>query len=207
MGSERYFDRVAEDWDQMRAGFFSDAVRERAIEAAGVHPGQTAADVGAGTGFITEGLVRRGLRVISIDPSDAMLDVMRKKFADRSGIDYRIGQAGRLPLADGAVDCAFANMVLHHADHPDRAIQEMVRIIKTGGVLVITDLDAHHYEFLKAEHHDRWMGFRREDVRRWMSGAGLTAVSVEDANETCCAQSACGSERASVSIFVASGRK
>jgi len=145
--------------------------------------------------------------VISIDPSDAMLDVMRRKFADLSGIDYHIGQADRLPLADGAVDCAFANMVLHHVDHPDRAIQEMVRIIKTGGMLVITDLDTHNYEFLKAEHHDRWMGFRREDVRRWMSGAGLTAVSVEGAGETCCAQSSCGSERASVGIFVASGRK
>jgi len=40
--------------------------------------GKTAADIGAGTGFITEGLIHNGLKVIAVDHSEAMLEEMRK---------------------------------------------------------------------------------------------------------------------------------
>ncbi|MCS7282637.1 MAG: SAM-dependent methyltransferase, partial [Anaerolineae bacterium] len=78
MASKQYFDDVASQWDQMRQSFFSEAVREKALAAAGVQSGKIAADLGAGTGFITEGLVLAGLRVIAVDQSDAMLEEMRK---------------------------------------------------------------------------------------------------------------------------------
>ena len=55
----------------------------------------------------------------------------------------------------------------------------MVRILKPGGELVITDMDEHEFKFLKEEHHDRWMGFKREDVRRWFEEAGLKNVIVD----------------------------
>jgi 16S rRNA A1518/A1519 N6-dimethyltransferase RsmA/KsgA/DIM1 with predicted DNA glycosylase/AP lyase activity len=60
----------------MRRGFFSEAVRERAFDAADVIAGRLAADIGAGAGFVTEGLLNRGLRVIAVDRSEAMLAEM-----------------------------------------------------------------------------------------------------------------------------------
>jgi hypothetical protein len=51
------------------------------------------------------------------------------------------------------------------------------------------------------------MGFKREDVRRWFEEAGLKNVNVDCVGESCCAQSSCGDEQASISIFVASGEK
>ena len=69
MSSQQYFDGVANQWDEMRGAFFSDAVREIAIAKANPRAGQTAADLGAGTGFITEGLLERGLRVLAVDQS------------------------------------------------------------------------------------------------------------------------------------------
>jgi ubiquinone/menaquinone biosynthesis C-methylase UbiE len=98
-------------------------------------------------------------------------------------------------------------MYLHHVASPPQAIKEMVRLLKPGGKLVITDLDAHNFEFLRTEQHDRWLGFRREDVRRWFTAAGLKNVVVDCVGENCCAQSSCGCQSASVSIFVASGEK
>ena len=57
--SKGYFDEVAGQWDGMRESFFPGAVREKALSVADVRPGKRAADIGAGTGFIAEALIRR----------------------------------------------------------------------------------------------------------------------------------------------------
>jgi ubiquinone/menaquinone biosynthesis C-methylase UbiE len=204
VSSKAYFDDVAGDWDDMRGGFFPDAVREAALRAAGVEPGQLAADIGAGTGFITEALIAAGLNVVAVDQSPTMLDVLAGKF---EGVDTRPGTAEALPLADEYVDHAFANMYLHHVEDPAAAIREMARILKPGGRLIITDLDTHEFHFLVEEQHDRWMGFARDDVRGWFETAGLRDVVVDCVGSDCCADSVAGAGRAEVSIFIAAGVK
>jgi ubiquinone/menaquinone biosynthesis C-methylase UbiE len=205
--SRQYFDTVAPQWDNLREGFFSEAVRERAFDAAGAVAGKIAADIGAGSGFITEGLLKRGLRVIAIDRSGAMLGEMKKKFGPGSAVEYRVGEAESLSLDDGSVEYVFANMCLHHVESPPAAIREMTRILKPCGRLVITDLDRHDFDFLRTEHCDRWMGFDRPDVARWLAEAGLVDVKIDCVGENCCAASQGGCGEAAVSIFVASGMK
>ena len=207
MESRQYFDTVAPRWDGMREGFFSEAVREKAFFVAGVMPGKLAADIGAGSGFVTEGLIKHGIRVIAVDRSEAMLEEMRRKFGDGAAVEYRIGEAESMPLEDRSVDYVFANMCLHHVESPSAAIREMARILKPGGRLVITDLDRHDFDFLRTEHCDRWMGFDRPDVARWCAEAGLVDVKIDCVGENCCAASQSGCGEAAVSIFVASGTK
>ena len=192
MSSKNYFDRVAQDWDEMRESFFSDEVREEALSTAAVQKGKTAADIGAGTGFISEGLIQKGLQVIAVDQSEAILKEMKRKFADIETIDYRVGQAQNLPIPDETVDYAFANMCLHHVESPSGAIAEMVRILKPAGKLVITDLDEHEFDFLREEHHDRWMGFKRGDIVEWFQSAGLRDIYIDSIGTCCEAQSSCG---------------
>jgi len=207
MNSKKYFNEVAHQWDNLQQSFFSEDVKEKAFSVAGVKKGKIAADIGAGSGFITGGLIGKGLKVIAVDQTEAMLAEMREKFCSAEGVEYRLGEAEKLPIPDEAVDYAFANMYIHHVESPQKAIKEMVRILKPGGKLVITDMDEHEFKFLKEEHHDRWMGFEREDVRRWFEEARLKNVIVDCIGESCCAQSSCGDEHASISIFVASGEK
>jgi ubiquinone/menaquinone biosynthesis C-methylase UbiE len=207
MIGKEYFDKVAPQWDDMRESFFSKAVREKAISVADVSPGEIAADIGCGTGFITEGLVEKDLKIIAVDQSQEMLSEMKRKFSDIEDIDYRLVVADLLPISDESLDYAFANMYLHHVESPQKAIREMARTLKPGGRLIITDLDEHSFEFLKVEHKDRWMGFKRDDVQRWFEEAGMMDVAVSCVGENCCAASSCGKEEASISIFVASGKK
>lgn len=207
MDCNKYFDLVAPQWDKLRESFFSTAVGEKAISMADVRPGQLAADIGCGTGFITEGLIKSGLKVIAVDGSQAMLSEMRQKFAAVNQIDYRLGEAGSLPIQEGTLDYAFANMYLHHVESPPESIKEIARALKPGGKLIITDLDCHNFEFLRREHNDRWMGFKRDDIRRWFEEAGLSDVVVDCVGENCCAASSCGKENAKIGIFVAFGRR
>lgn len=207
MDSKEYFTNVAHTWDSMRKGFFSENVREKAYQIAGVRAGAVAADLGAGTGFLTEGLVKRGARVIAIDEVAEMLRVLERNIAREDLVECRLGESARLPLEDAAVDYVFANMYLHHVESPPAAIKEMFRVLKPGGKVVITDLDAHNHEFLRVEHNDRWMGFQRNEIKRWFDEAGFRNAVVDCVGETCNSKSEVGDQSASISIFVASGDK
>jgi ubiquinone/menaquinone biosynthesis C-methylase UbiE len=207
MSSIKYFERVAEKWDRMQQSFFSNKVRDAALAAAGVGKGKLAADLGAGTGFITEGLLHAGLKVIAVDQSESMLAEMKKKFANMESIDYRLGESGNLPIEDNSLDYVFCNMYLHHVEFPLRSIKEMTRVLKSGGKVVITDMDEHEFEFLQKEQYDRWLGFKREDIEHWYIDAGLINVNVDCLGQNCCADSELSSERASVSLFIAFGEK
>lgn len=207
MESKEYFSKVAEQWDNMRAGFFSASLREKALSLTNVAAEATAADIGAGTGFMTEGLLQKGLQVVAIDQSAEMLAVLKKKFAGYEGFECRLGESEHLPLEDASVRYVFANMYLHHVESPLATIMEMSRVLEPGGKLVITDLDEHRFLFLRTEHHDRWMGFQRSQVEEWFISAGLKNVQVTCVHENCCAQSSCGDDHASISIFIASGDK
>ena len=207
MSSESYFNEVAERWDELQASFFSDAVRNQALAAAGVRPGTLAADIGAGTGFITQGLIDADVRVVAVDQSQAMLDELQKKFASCPIVETRLGSGDAIPISDRTVDYVFANMYLHHVEDPQRAIGEMARILKPGGTLVITDLDKHDVEFLRTEHHDRWLGFHRHDIRKWLEQAGLENAEVRSTNERCSSASSEGSATAAIGIMMASGGK
>ena len=203
--TREYFDRVSGDWDEMRKRFFGEGVRRAAIEAAAIAPGQLVADVGTGTGFMAQGALDAGARVIGVDNSEGMLAEVTRRFEGRP-FEPRRGDTDALPLADGEVAAVLANMVLHHAPDPPAAIREMARALAPGGVLVITDADTHTHEWLRTEQHDRWLGFDRAEIARWFHDAGLTDVTVGDTRELCSPTSSCGT-KAEITIFIARGKK
>ncbi|WP_297425584.1 class I SAM-dependent methyltransferase [Clostridium sp.] len=205
--SKEYFDEVASNWDNMRNDFFSDEVRLVAYKTADVEEGKLAADIGAGTGFITEGLINKNVKVIAVDQSEEMLSLLKNKFSYYKDLKCIQGVGEDLPIEDNSVDYVFANMFLHHVENPSIVIKEMQRILKSSGKLVITDLDEHNFEFLKTEQYDVWMGFDRNKIIEWFEDSGLKNVTVNCVGSNCCADSECGCEKANISIFAAYGEK
>lgn len=206
--SANYFEQVAGQWDNLRTGYFTEAVREAAIAKAYLHPEMTVADVGAGTGFVSAGLALLVQKVHVLDGSPPMLEVARKNLAQFNNLEFHAADGLALPLPDSSQDAVFANMYLHHCPDPLAAIQEMVRILRPGGRLVLTDMDAHTNEWLKTEMSDVWLGFEREQIRSWYGQAGLVNVILDCTGQSC--QAGCQSEageHADISIFVAVGTK
>jgi arsenite methyltransferase len=206
--SAAYFEEVAGQWDSLRSGYFREAVRDAAIAKAYLHPRMSVADVGAGTGFMAAGLAPLVEKVHLLDGSAAMLEVARLNLAQFDNLEFQRADGLSLPLPDASLDAVFANMYLHHCPDPLAAIREMVRILRPGGRLVITDMDAHPYEWLKTEMADVWLGFGREQLRAWFEQAELVNVILDCTGESC--QSDCRSaagDKADISIFVAAGTK
>ena len=142
--SAAYFERVADQWDTLRAGYFQEEVREAAIAHAYLRPEMTVADVGSGTGFMAAGLAPLVSHVYVLDGSAAMLDVARSNLAAFTNVAFRQTDGHILPLPDASVDAVFANMYLHHCPDPAAALREMARVLKPGGRLVVTDMDCPH---------------------------------------------------------------
>lgn len=204
---KRYFDRIASQWDSMSREFYSEAVREKILSLVHAEPGIMVADLGAGTGFISEGMAGGPVSIIAVDQSAEMLRHMKIKFADADNIDYRKGNAGHLPVRDNIVDYALANMYLHHVDDPASAMREIHRILKPGGRMVLTDLEAHKFEHFRTAYLDLWLGFRHEVIENWMEEAGFRHADVRSIEEYCCATSVKPEDDAKLSIFMATGEK
>ncbi len=201
-----YFAGVAGQWDRMRSGYFNEAIREDAIAAARVGAGDIVADVGTGTGFMIQGLAPLAARVHGFDESPEMLAIARQNLAAFPNVELREAAGDKLPVPDRSFDAVFANMYLHHAPDPLRAIAEMARVLRPGGRLVIMDIDAHDQEWMREEMADRWLGFSRDDIRAWYADASLTHINIRCAKGTCCGTSSQGRE-ARLSIFLALGTK
>lgn len=110
----------------------------------GVGGAQVVADVGAGPGFFAERLAAEldGGRVIGVEIDAAMVEVATERTKGSSlPLEFRLGTAQRMPLADDAVDVAYARFLFQHLADPRPVLAEMQRIVKPGGLVVVGDTD------------------------------------------------------------------
>ncbi|GFM19649.1 MULTISPECIES: class I SAM-dependent methyltransferase [Mycobacteriaceae] len=88
-------------------------------------------DLGAGTGKLTTRLVERGLDVVAVDPVPEMLELLTRSLPDTPAL---LGTAEEIPLPDDSVDAVLVAQAWHWFD-PERAIQEVARVLRPGGRL------------------------------------------------------------------------
>jgi SAM-dependent methyltransferase len=143
-------------------------------------PAITVADLGAGEGLLSQLLARRAERVWCIDNSPRMVEV-GTEFAAKNGLDnlsYKLGDIEAVPLPDASVDLAILSQALHHAQHPQRAVDEAHRILRPGGQLLVLDLKAHSFEKARELYADVWLGFKESALHGFLKKAGFDDVEV-----------------------------
>jgi ArsR family transcriptional regulator len=136
------------------------------------------ADMGAGEGAFALLLAQQAKKVIAVDSSAKMIEVGREQ-ALRHGVEnveYRLGDMEEIPIADVEVDLVFFSQSLHHALHPERAVDEAWRILQPGGRLVILDLVKHRFEEARELYADEWLGFSETEVETMLEKSGFRNV-------------------------------
>ena len=178
--SRGYFESVAGDWERIRRSCFDDRLGSVALEKL-VPRGLIVADIGCGTGSLTFELARVANRVIGVDLSPEMLKRAEQIARERGigNVEFRRGDAEKIPLESASVDAAFSVMVLHFLADPARAVAELVRVTRPGGSVVLLDLVPHAQEWMRDEMAHRWLGFDRADVKKWLRAAGCNEIEFE----------------------------
>ena len=144
-------------------------------------PPMVIADLGAGEGTFSLLLAQRAKRVISIDNSPKMVEY-GAELARKQGVkslEYRLGDLEKVPIADAEVDLAFFSQSLHHALHPDRAVDEAWRILKPGGRIAVLDLVKHRFEEARELYADVWLGFTEVELEALLKKAGFQNVQTD----------------------------
>jgi ubiquinone/menaquinone biosynthesis C-methylase UbiE len=112
-------------------------IQRLAIERLRVVPGQVVLDLGCGPADGASRLAELGAVAIGLDYSEGMLDTARQA----PGLHGKLlrGDAGRLPFKDGAFDKLICTNSFHHYPDHFKALCEMRRVLKPGGLMVLVD--------------------------------------------------------------------
>jgi MPBQ/MSBQ methyltransferase len=170
--------RVYDRW--VNPLFWTPAMRTAALELARLDRRDLdVLDVGAGTGFTTEGIVERvdGAHVTMLDQSPHQLARARAKDV-LAGVTIVEGDAERLPFPTDGADRYVSAGSIEYWPEPQRGIAEAYRVLRPGGVgVVIGPVRPGHP--LARRLADAWMLFPpEEDYVRWFQRAGFTDVQV-----------------------------
>jgi ubiquinone/menaquinone biosynthesis C-methylase UbiE len=154
--------------------------------------GASVLDVGCGPGTITADVARRVApgSVIGIDASADVLEQARANAQGSSNIEFRIGDVDALEFGDDSFDVVHAHQVLQHVADPVRALREMKRVCKPGGVVGARDGDYGAFTWYPPDAAlDAWLALYRRIARAnrgepdagrvllaWAHAAGFTDV-------------------------------
>ncbi len=181
-GPDNPFDALAGVWDDdpeklERARVVAAAIRARTTG------GGVWLDYGAGTGALGLALLGHADAVVLADSSAGMVQAARAK-VDASGLGERV-EVVELDLSrdadlQGEYDAVVSLLALHHIDQVDEVVKRLTAMLRPGGWLALSDLDAEdgsfhgHHHGVRPAHH----GFSRDQLRAWLNQAGLVDIDV-----------------------------
>ena len=165
----KYKDTGALHWKEMKSrsvfvfNAHQDARYRVALEALGDLTGKTVVDLGAGDGALTSLLARKAGRVIAVDNEAKGLELAQKIFEEEKlQAEFVLGRVEKVPLADAMCDAVVSCDVIEHLDDYAAHVAEIARILKPGGIAVVTTpyricetpAPFHTHEFFPSELRD-----------------------------------------------------
>ena len=139
--SKKHFDAQAAEYDRRDTYYYSQngkiSCRDIAEQIRDL-PYGSLLDVGCGTGFLIDNLTKqKPARYCGVDLSDEMIRVAREKQIE--GAEFVVGSADKLPYPDETFDIVTCSQSFHHYPYPEQAMREARRVLKPGGLYILSD--------------------------------------------------------------------
>lgn len=157
-------------------------------------------DVGCGPGTITAGLARYvpDGRVTGIEPRQEIIDQARAQAGDQANVEFATGDVYALDYPDDTFCVTHAHQVLQHLGDPVKALKEMRRVTKPGGLVAVRDADyGAMFWYPESPALEEWRTLYRQVARGnggepdaarrlhvWAREAGLADVTVSSSTWT-----------------------
>lgn len=148
MGSESVFAGMAELYDKARF-----ALPEKVADVAERYLDREITcvlDVGCGTGLSITAWLNHASKIIGVEPADEMRSFAEKKFVDTKKVKLLPCAAEHLELEDQSVDVVSCVQVFHWLDR-EKALSEVDRVLRPGGIFMACDFDFPPVTFWKAD--------------------------------------------------------
>ena len=135
-------------------------------------------DAGCGGGHVSEVLAEWGCQVtgVDVDCQDAALERLQQ-----GGGIFCEASAEALPFPDAQFDAALVKDAFHHMENPVKALQELIRVVRPGGPIVIIEANRFNPVFYLHltlfGHHNH---FTRRGLRRFLAAAGPAAITMAE---------------------------
>jgi len=135
-----FYEHFSKVYDLLNIFFYTDTMRNEVVELANIRQGSRVLDIGCGTGYTTEAVLKRlelG-EVIGIDLTPQQLrKAARKLKPEKVRLSLFRGDADNLPFKDETFDAVISVGALEYFPNPKGALQEMARVVKHGGKVVV----------------------------------------------------------------------
>ncbi|MFH1890288.1 MAG: methyltransferase domain-containing protein [Candidatus Kuenenbacteria bacterium] len=137
MGSKQGYDKYAEFYDKKLA--YLDSFEQNKLLPLLVNvKNKKILDAGCGTGRLTVKLAKMGAQVSALDISPKILNILKLKNPE---IKTMTADAERIPLGDNQFDYVTAAFLIVHLQDPVIFFNEAWRVLKTGGALIVTNIN------------------------------------------------------------------
>lgn len=141
---QKSFTNQAKNFETKSMNFTKKEYLEHMVSCANPQRSDTVLEVAAGTCICGRSLAPFVKNVTCLDMTAAMLAVGKDE-AEKQGfcnIDFVQGDAEKLPFSDNSFDIVISRLAFHHFPNPKRCFSEMARVLKTGGKLIVIDMEA-----------------------------------------------------------------
>lgn len=144
------YDLAAQDYDK-KEKYLNSFEKGKLLSLLSDLKNKKVLDVGAGTGRISLELFSLGAQVTALDVSDKILEVLKRK---NKKIATVVGEAEDLPFENDSFDLVVAAFLIVHLKDPARFFDEVYRVLKSGGIFLVTNINQKEPPIVKTQAGD-----------------------------------------------------